>query len=113
MEQFSIEGIYGMLQLWKQESYYRSKDNPIDLVGILPNQVRDIKLHKQFLGGLKMMKGVSDYVMPRVIKKRAIYTEILVEDANPKSIFELPEKNVARLEYESACQYIMEKVYHG
>jgi chromosome partitioning protein len=23
MEQFSIEGIYGMLQLWKQESYYR------------------------------------------------------------------------------------------
>jgi len=38
-----------------------------------------------------MMKGVSDYVMPRVIKKRAIYTEILVEDANPKSIFELPK----------------------
>ncbi len=114
MEQFSIEGIYGMLQLWKQESYYRTKNNPIDLIGILPNQVRDIKLHKQFLEGLKMMKGVSDYVMPRVIKKRAIYTEILVEDANPKSIFELPPHNVARLEYESACQYIMERVFsHG
>lgn len=113
MEQFSIEGIYGMLQLWKQESYYRTKENPIDLIGILPNQVRDIKLHKQFLNGLKMMKGVADYVMPRVIKKRAIYTEILVEDANPKSIFELPAQNVARQEYESACYYIMEKVYHG
>jgi chromosome partitioning protein len=111
MEQFSIEGIYGMLQLWKQETYYRSKENPIDLIGILPNQVRDIKLHKQFLNGLKSMKGVADYVMPRVIKKRAIYTEILVEDANPKSIFELPAKNLARQEYESACQYIMEKVY--
>ena len=114
MEQFSIEGIYGMLQLWKQESYYRTKDNPIELVGILPNQVRDIKLHKQFLQGLKLMKGVSDYVMPRVIKKRAIYTEILVEDANPKSIFELPAKNLARIEYEAACQYIMDKVFnHG
>jgi chromosome partitioning protein len=113
MEQFSIEGIYGMLQLWKQESYYRTKDNPIELIGILPNQVRDIKLHKQFLEGLKMMKGVANYVMPRVIKKRAIYTEILVEDANPRSIFELPANNVARLEYEAACQFIMEKVYHG
>ncbi len=60
-----------------------------------------------------MMKGVSDYVMPCVIKKRAIYTEILVEDANPRSIFELPANNVARLEYEAACQFIMEKVYHG
>ncbi len=112
MEQFSIEGIYGMLQLWKQESYYRSKENQIELIGILPNQVRDIKLHKHFLEGLKMMKGVSDYVMPRVIKKRAIYTEILVEDANPKSIFDLPKTNIARQEYEAACQYIMERVFN-
>ena len=113
MEQFSIEGIYGMLQLWKQESYYRSKDNPIELVGILPNQVRDIKLHKQFLSALRQMKGVGDYVMPHIIKKRAIYTEILVEDANPRSIFELSKDNVARQEYESACSYIMERVLNG
>jgi len=113
MEQFSIEGIYGMLQLWKQESYSRSKNNPISLVGILPNQVRDIKLHKQFLSGLSKMNSVGDYVMPHLIKKRAIYTEILVEDANPKSIFELPKGNVARQEYESACSFIMEKVLNG
>jgi len=113
MEQFSIEGIYGMLQLWKQESYSRTKDNPINLVGILPNQVRDIKLHKHFLAGLSKMNGVGDYIMPHLIKKRAIYTEILVEEASPKSIFDLPEKNVARKEYESACSYIMEKVLNG
>lgn len=114
MEQFSIEGIYGMLQLWKQESYYRSRENPIELVGILPNQVRDIKLHKQFLEGLRKMKGVADYVMPHVIKKRAVYTEILVENARPKSIFDLPITNIARQEYEAACSYIMERVIgHG
>ncbi len=38
MEQFSIEGIYGMLQLWKQESYSRPTERPINLIGILPNQ---------------------------------------------------------------------------
>lgn len=111
MEQFSIEGIYGMLQLWKQETYARESHEPIELIGILPNQVRDIKLHKQFLDSLKQTHGVSSYVMPYSIKKRAIYTEILVEEANPKSIFELPVSHVARQEYEEACRYITERVF--
>lgn len=114
MEQFSIEGIYGMLQLWKQESYSRSKNNQIDLVGILPNQVRDIKVHKELLENLKQIRNTAQYVMPFLIKKRAIYTEILTEEANPKSIFELPISNTARMEYEQACRYIMERVMqHG
>lgn len=110
MEQFSIEGIYGMLQLWKQETYARESHEPIELVGILPNQIRDIKLHKQFLESLKQTDGVSAYIMPFSIKKRAIYTEILVEEANPKSIFDLAKKHAARLEYEDACRYITQKV---
>lgn len=114
MEQFSIEGIYGMLQLWKQESYSRSKNNQIDLIGILPNQVRDVKVHKDLLKNLEVMENTAKYIMPLKIKKRAIYTEILTEEANPKSIFELPEGNVARVEYETACRYIMERVLnHG
>lgn len=114
MEQFSIEGIYGMLQLWKQEAYSRGNNNPVELIGILPNQVRDINLHKNFLESLKNMKGVSDYVMPHVVKKRAVYTELLVEGADPKMLFELPSDNVARNEYETVCQYIAERVFkHG
>jgi len=113
MEQFSIEGIYGMLQLWKQESYSRSKNNQITLVGILPNQIRDVKIHKEFLADLKSKENTSKFLMPFSIKKRTVYTEILTEEANPKSIFELPKNNIARMEYESACQYIMEKVLHG
>ncbi len=110
MEQFSIEGIYGMLQLWKQESYSRPKDNQIELVGILPNQIRDVRIHKEFLSNLKLMKNTAQYVMPLSIKKRTLYTEILTEEANPKSIFDLPKNNPARMEYEAACNYIMERV---
>lgn len=114
MEQFSIEGIYGMLQLWKQESYSRSINNQLELIGILPNQIRDVKVHKDLLKNLKEMKNTAKHVMPFQIKKRTIYTEILTEQANPKSIFELPLSNIARQEYETACQYIMEKVMkHG
>lgn len=114
MEQFSIEGIYGMMQLWKQETYSRGQHNPITLVGILPNQVRDINLHEQFYNSLQTTDGIKDYILPFKIKKRAIYSEILVEDANPKSIFELPKNHVARQECELACQNIMDKVLeHG
>jgi chromosome partitioning protein len=110
MEQFSIEGIYGMLQLWKQESYSRPKKEQLMLIGILPNQLRDVKIHKEFLYDLKSKENTSKFLLPMTIKKRTIYTEILTEEANPKSIFELPEGNVARKEYETACQYIMERV---
>jgi len=114
MEQFSIEGIYGMLQLWKQESYKRPKTAPITLVGILPNKYRDINLHKEFLESLRQMPGIGNYVLPNPIKVRAVYSEILVDNANPRSIFELKESHVARQECEATCKEILNKVLdHG
>jgi chromosome partitioning protein len=114
MEQFSIEGIYGMLQLWKQESYRRTPETPIELVGILPNKYRDINLHKEFLAELRQMRGIGNYVLANPIKVRAVYSEILVDNASPKSIFELKENHIARIECEKACSAIMQKVFaHG
>lgn len=114
MEQFSIEGIYGMLQLWKQESYKRPKATPITLIGILPNKYRDINLHKEFLDSLRQMPGIGNYVLPNPIKVRAVYSEILVEGAHPKSIFELKASHVAREECETTCREILHKVFdHG
>lgn len=114
MEQYSIDGIYGMMQLWKQETYARDKSRPIEFVGILPNQVRDINLHDQFYSSLRQLEGIKNFVIPYKIKKRAIYAEILAENAQPKSIFELPINHVARQELEAACKYIMERVFdHG
>ena len=56
----------------------------LELVGILPNQIENINIHKRFLTNLKRMKNISKYVIPHEIKKRAIYTEILADNANPK-----------------------------
>lgn len=111
MEQFSIEGIYGMLQLWKQESYKRTKETPITLLGILPNKYRDINLHREFLQELRKMPGIGQYVLPNPIKARAVYSEILVENAQPRSIFELKENHVAREECEATCREVFEKMY--
>lgn len=111
MERFSMDGIYGMMQLWKQETYSRPKEDPIELIGIFPNKIRRINLHTGFLEDLKKTEGLSEYIIPHVLSARTIYSEILVEDANPKSIFVLPKKHVARVELEKACEYIMGKVF--
>lgn len=111
MEQFSIDGIYEMLQLWKQELYSRAEDDKIDIVGILPNRIRNLVIHKSLLKSLKEMKGIGGYVIPYVIRELAIYKEILVEDANPRILFDLNKDDVARKEYEVVCKYITNRVF--
>jgi chromosome partitioning protein len=99
--------------LWKQESYSREENDQIELIGILSNKMRNIKLHKQFRESLKEMKGISKYLIPFTIHERAIYTEILVEGAKPKILFDLPSDNIARKEYEEVCNYITNKVFNN
>lgn len=114
MEEDSIDGIYGMLQLWKQETYSRPADNPINIAGILANRVRDVSLHKNFFDHLKSIEATRNYVIDEKIKERVIYGELRVKEDRPKSVFELPEDHVARKECETVCRIIMERIYkHG
>ncbi len=110
LERFSIEGIFGMLQLYKQEAYLRSNDNSITLVGIVPNQLRDISLHYDYLEELKQMKAVKDYVVPHFIKKRTAYSEVLLQNAEPKSIFDLNPQKKERQEMSAVCDYCLKKI---
>lgn len=113
MEEDSIDGIYGMLQLWKQETYSRPPENPISIAGILANRVRDVSLHNNFFEQLKSLESTRDFVITKKIKERVIYGELRVKEDRPKSVFELPRNHVARRECESVCKIIMERVYHG
>lgn len=114
MAKFSMDGIYGMLQVWKQETYCRSEENKIELVGILPNKYRDVNVQKHNLNMLQTTKNISEHVIPYKVHMRSIYSEILEDGARPKSIFELPEKHTARKETQQVCEYIYNKVFnHG
>ncbi len=111
MEEDSIDGIYGMLQLWKQESYMRSENDPITLVGILANKFRDVSLHEGFFDHLSTMEATKNFIIPHKIKERVVYGELRVKDDRPKSVFELPEKHPARIECETACKEIMNRIF--
>lgn len=112
MEQFSIDGIYGMLQMVKAENYRRNEDNPLKLVGILPNMERNTSLHKQFKKALEETPGIAEYVIPVSLKKRTVYAELMVDSQEPSSIHQLQPSNPGRIEAEAFCEYVFKKVMH-
>lgn len=110
MEEDSIDGIYGMMQLWRQESYARPQSNPINLAGILANRFRHVALHKNFYEQLKSLDSTKNYLIDRKIQERVIYGELRVKDDCPKSVFELSNNHIARQECEDVCATIMQRV---
>lgn len=109
MEENPIQGVYAMMQLWMQESLSRREDDPLNLIGILPNQYRkSTNLHQDMLESLKDNTGLSKYVLPIELAQRTVYAEVDASSANPKSIFDLPDSNQAKAEVIKFCE-ILEK----
>lgn len=114
MEEQSIQGLYGMMQLWMQEAPIRSKQKPLNLIGILPNMFdKTTSLHPGMLASLMEIEALAKYIMPLKLGDRIIYAETDAETANPKSVFDLPKSNLAKQEALQFCEYVMQKVYEN
>lgn len=111
MEPQPIEGIYGMLQLWKQEQLRRSSETPIHLAGILPNMFNSrSSLHKGLLQALHDNPMITDFVIPHKLGRRVAFAEVDAEGAEPSSIFGLPDNNLAKIEALDFCNHINKRV---
>lgn len=105
MEPQPIEGIYGMLHLWKSESLRRTEKNPLNLIGVLPNSFdRRGIIHRDHC--LSLEQEMPEHVLKSKIGRRLIYAEADATDAAPPSIFMYPDKNPAKQEVLEACQEI-------
>lgn len=109
MEPQPIEGIYGMIHLWKSETLRRPENNPINLIGVLPNSYdRRGIIHKDHYDSLK--QEMPDYVLESKIGRRLIYAEADADGAAPPSIFMYPDKNLAKQEVLAACEEIEQRM---
>jgi chromosome partitioning protein len=112
MEEQPIQGVYGMMQLWMQEATNRPKSNPLNLIGILPNMYeKQTSLHRDMLQSLIDNSAISKYIMPTKLGDRIVYAEIDVEAAQPRSVFDLPNSNVAKQEALQFCEFVAERVF--
>lgn len=110
MEEQPVQGIYGMLQLWMQESLMREKGRPLNLVGILPNMFKQTRLHKDILKSLQDNPSIGKYVLPVKFSQRIVFAEVDAADSNPRSIFDFPAQHVAVSEAEEVCSHIAERI---
>lgn len=113
MEAQPIQGIYGMMQLWMQESLIREKGRDIKLIGILPNIFRSNNLHKDMLESLKNNPKISKYVMPVSLWQRVAFAEVDVDGATPRSIFDLKDNDLAKQEALKMCEFVEKRVFEN
>jgi chromosome partitioning protein len=111
MEEQPVQGIYGMLQLWMQESLVRDKSHPLRLIGILPNMFKQTRLHKDILKSLQENPAMNKYILPVKFSQRIVFAEVDAADSNPRSIFDFPEQHVAKSEAMEVCQYLAERIF--
>lgn len=105
----AIEGLAGLLQLWKQEAMSRPANFPLNLVGILPNKVHSRRSSdKDLLGDLRNDLGYSDYIMPVQMVDRK---EIPLCDLEQRSVFQYPDRNPAKQEALSVCEFIYTRIF--
>lgn len=112
MEEQPVQGIYGMLQLWMQESLAREKEHPLKLIGILPNMFKQTRLHKDILVSLQDNVAIGKYVMPVKLSQRIVFAEIDSENATPHSIFDFQDNHLARQEAIEVCDFISERIFN-
>ncbi|TAK74150.1 MAG: ParA family protein [Gammaproteobacteria bacterium] len=111
MEEQPVQGIYGMLQLWMQESLTREKSRPLQLVGILPNMFKQTRLHKDILKSLQDNSAIGKYILPVKFSQRIVFAEVDAADSTPRSIFDFPEQHVAKEEAMEVCDYIAKRIF--
>lgn len=112
LEQYGINGTIGMIEAVSQEQLRRPKDDTIKIAGILPNQVRKTAVHNKFLNDLRSIEKSEEWLLPP-IALRTIYTELVVENAKPNCVFNLAPSHPARVESETWCSYVYERVFHN
>lgn len=107
LEQQSIEGVRGMLQLWRKENRTRPDDAPLHLLGFLPNKVRNVALHKGIMDSLKRDEAVAHHLLACSLAQRTAFAEADHPNASPISVFDLPAGDKAREEATLMCETIL------
>lgn len=106
-----VEGLQGMLMLFRQENRNREADDLLELVGILPNRVRsNVSLHEGLLMQLRQDIALKDSVLKMQLGQRTAFSEMDHEVNFSRSIFTLPKSDPARKEAEAVCDEIVKRM---
>ena len=112
LEPQSIEGLFGMLQLWRRENRKRTDSDELRILCIQPNLFRKgVALHEGLLANLLSDESVAPFLAEHRLHQRIAFAESDHPDADPKSVFDLKEKDPARREAQNFCRSVERKLF--
>jgi chromosome partitioning protein len=112
LEPQSIEGLFGMLQLWRRENRKRTENDELRILCIQPNLFRKgVALHEGLLANLMSDESVAPFLAAHRLHQRIAFAESDHPDADPKSVFDLKEADPARQEAERFCQDVERRLF--
>jgi len=112
LEPQSIEGLFGMLQLWRRENRKRMDSDELRILCIQPNLFRKgVALHEGLLANLMSDKSVAPFLATQRLHQRIAFAESDHPDADPKSVFDLKEADPARQEAAKFCGFVEERLF--
>ncbi len=113
-EKKSMQGIHAMLQIIRQENYSRTNNmQKLSLIGLLPNKVRNTKVHKTIMDEITDYHG--DILFPKEcwLSLLTAFPERDIKGSRPISIFELPDSSLAKQQALNMCSYMYEKIFNN
>lgn len=108
MEAPSTEGVMGMLQICNLTNSSRAQDDKLKLLGILPNKVRQIRLHQDNLTAFRESEGINHYILPCELPDLVAYKESM--SFQGRNIFDYPESHRARVSAGNAMKCIFKRI---
>lgn len=110
MEAPSVEGLFGMIALRNNINVSRSRDEQLDIIGILPNKLQlSTQVHREHMNLLTSDPNIAPFILPVSVGYRTDYKKSMYREAG--SIFHFPPSNKARQEIEEVCRIIFDRVY--
>lgn len=110
MEAPSVEGLHGMLSVRTQTNLHRAKNDPLKLIGILPNKVKAAtRLHQEYLAMLTEDPQIGLSMLPVHINDWVGYKESMLFGAN--SIFEKSASEKLRTQLEQMGKEVLRHIF--
>lgn len=111
MDTQGMEGLYGMLQMWRSERQRREFGDDLELAAVVPNLVDGRTLNdNEYLDDLHKQGVIKEFVTRGHLRYLADFKKLDRAEVQPKSVFQLPPSNKARQDAETVCAEVMERM---
>lgn len=108
LEAPAVEGLQGMLSQRRLINRDRPVGDQLELIGVLPNLVRHIVLHREYRELLRDPDNLGDTVLPVELSDWAEYRESMMFGA--ESIFNVRKKGRLREQLCEVCSTILDRM---